>query len=94
MIVREPHQSFTFQRHQEPGARLIYDMRFFSRQGYNWDGMMYPTIRLSDMNVREITSDELSKLAEENNIDIPDGYHQYFPQILNYTTFQKQASVL
>ena len=47
---------------------------------YNWDGMMYPAIRLSDMNVREITSDDLSKLAEENNIVIPDGYHQYFPQ--------------
>ncbi len=47
---------------------------------YNWDGMMYPGTLLSDMKVREITSDELRKLAEENNIDIPDGYHQYFPQ--------------
>lgn len=24
---------------------------------YNWDGMMYPAIRLSDMNVGEITPD-------------------------------------
>ena len=47
---------------------------------YNWDGMMYPGTLLSDMKVKEITPDELRKLAEENNIDIPEGYNQYFPQ--------------
>lgn len=46
----------------------------------NWDGVMYPGTCLSDMKIREITPDELRKLAEENNIDIPEGYNQYFPQ--------------
>ena len=47
---------------------------------YNWDGMMYPAICLNGMKVREITPDELRKLAEKNNIAIPDSYNQYFPQ--------------
>ena len=41
---------------------------------------MYPGTLLSDIKVKEITPDELRKLAEENNIDIPEGYNQYFPQ--------------
>ena len=46
----------------------------------NWDGVMYPGTCLSDMKIREITPDELRKLAEENNIAIPHFYNQDFPQ--------------
>ena len=48
---------------------------------YNWDGIMYPATRLSDMEIREISSEELQLLAESNGVQIPKHFVNYFEQV-------------
>ena len=52
-----------------------------SETDYNWDGIMYPATRLSDMEIREISSEELQLLAEANGVQIPKHFVNYFEQV-------------